>query len=237
MSCLLAISLLAAGRLRAAEPMDKPLTNADVIKMLENKIPEGVILGKIETARSRFDTSTDAIIVLNRKGASESLLNAMLKARPAPIEAAPDPNTRDASVASSAEKPSALSYGTATGLIKKGITTQQELLEMFGGPNVMTTDKDGDEVWVYDKTASTISGNSNQKGKETSQSEAGNMAYYFGIPLIGGVSRLNGSAKDQSNREGHTETDLTTSVKTITFIIKFNMDKTVKGYSVRQASY
>ena len=101
----------------------------------------------------------------------------------------------------------------------------------------MTTDKDGTEVWMYDKTASTVSGSSNEKGKQASQSEASNMAYYFGIPFIGGVGHLNGSGKAQSNQESHTGTDLTTSVKTITFMIKFNGDKTVKEYSVRQATY
>src|SRR5262249_46872385 len=154
LSCLLVIGLLSAGNSLCAEPKEQPLTNADVIKMLENKIPDGVILSKIEAGQARFDTSTDAIIILSRKGASESVLSAVPKEKPAPSEATAntdpqDPATTKPAEASappvatgSGEKHSALSYGTATGLVKKGVTTQQELLEMFGGPNVMTTDKE-----------------------------------------------------------------------------------------------
>src|SRR5262249_53746461 len=125
---LLAIGLVAAGSSLADEPKEKPLTNQDVIKMLENKIPDSVILGQIEAGHAKFDTSTDAIILLNKKGASENLLNTMLKSKPAPTEAPLDRSAQDAAATAkhaepsvppspvgsgSAEKPGALSYGTA----------------------------------------------------------------------------------------------------------------------------
>ena len=137
----------------------------------------------------------------------------------------------------SAPTPSALSYGTATGRVKKDVTTQQELLDLFGGPSVMTTDKDGAEVWMYDKTTSTVSGSTDQNARQASQSDASTMAYYFGIPFVADAGRVNSSEKDQSSQEGHAQNSFTSSVKTITFIIRFNPDKTVKEYAVRQASY
>ena len=101
----------------------------------------------------------------------------------------------------------------------------------------MTTDKDGTEVLMYDKTASTTSNNYSHSGSQASRSEASAMAGFFGIPLVAGVGGAKGSANDQSAQISQGAGTVTHSVKTITFIIKFNPDKTVKDYSVRQASY
>ena len=139
--------------------------------------------------------------------------------------------------ATAGDPPSALSYGMVTGRVKKGVTTQQDLIELFGGPSTMTTDKDGTEVWMYDKTASTVSGNYSQSGSQASRSEASVMAGFLGIPLIAGVGGATGLANAQSAQVSQGAGTTTRSVKTITFIIKFNPDKTVKDYSVRQASY
>ncbi len=139
--------------------------------------------------------------------------------------------------ASAGDPPSALSYGMVTGRVTKGVTTQQELIDLFGGPSTMTTDKDGTEVWMYDKTASTTSNNYSHSGSQASRSEASAMAGFFGIPLVAGVGGAKGSANDQSAQISQGAGTVTHSVKTITFIIKFNPDKTVKDYSVRQASY
>lgn len=140
-------------------------------------------------------------------------------------------------VASAGDPPSALSYGMVTGRVNKGVTTQQDIIDLFGGPSTMTTDKDGTEVWMYDKTASTTSGNYAHSGSQASRSEASVMAGFFGIPLVAGVGGSKGSANDQSAQISQGAGSVTRSVKTITFIIKFNPDKTVKDYSVRQASY
>lgn len=139
--------------------------------------------------------------------------------------------------AAAGEQPSTLSYGMVTGRVKKGVTTQQELIDLFGGPSTMTTDKDGTEVWMYDKTASTVTGGYAQSGSQASRSEASVMAVFFGIPLVAGVGSTTGSATTQSAQASQGTSTVTRSVKTITFIIKFNADKTVKDYAVRQASY
>lgn len=135
------------------------------------------------------------------------------------------------------DKPSTLSYGMVTGRVKKGVTTQEDILELFGGPSTMTTDKDGVEVWMYDKTASTVSGNFAQSGSQAERSEASAMAAFLGIPLVGGVGGAKVSESGQSAQVSQGAENVTRSVKTITFIIKFNPDKTVKDYAVRQSSY
>lgn len=139
--------------------------------------------------------------------------------------------------ATAADHPSALSYGMVTGRVKKGVTTQQEIVELFGGPSTMTTDKDGTEVWMYDKTTSTVSGSYAQSGAQADKSEASVMASFFGIPLVTGASSANVAAQSQSAQSSQGTSTVTRSIKTITFIIKFNEDKTVKDYAVRQANY
>ena len=34
--------------------------------------------------------------------------------------------------------------------IIEGVTTQNEILKVFGAPNIMTKNKSGNEVWTYD---------------------------------------------------------------------------------------
>lgn len=139
--------------------------------------------------------------------------------------------------AAAGDQPSTLSYGMVTGRVKRDVTTQQEIIDLFGGPSTMTTDKDSTEVWMYDKTTSTVSGNYAQSGAQADKSEASVMASFLGIPLITGTSSANAAAQSQSAQSSQGASTITRSIKTITFIIKFNEDKTVKDYTVRQANY
>lgn len=137
----------------------------------------------------------------------------------------------------SEDSPSVLSYGMVTGRVKKNVTTQQEILDLFGGPSTMTTDKGDVEIWMYDKTASTISGSHAQSSAQEGKSEAGAMAGFFGIPLVAGFGLVKSTAQPRSAQVSQGTSTVTRSVKTITFIIKFNKNKTVQDYAVRQASY
>lgn len=121
--------------------------------------------------------------------------------------------------------------------MKKGVTTQLEVMDKFGGPDVMTTDKDGIEVWVYDKTTSTVTSSSAQSGSQASHSEASAMAGYLGVPFIAGVAGAKSTADGQSAKVSQGTGKVERTAKTITFIIKFNPDKTVKDYAVRQSKY
>lgn len=217
----------------------KPLTNADVIKMLDSGLPESVILSKVQASAANYDTSTDAIIELSKKGVSEKVLNAILNPQSGSSEGTKSEPAKDADApaAMTGDKPSALSYGTAAGLVKKGVTTQMDILNLFGGADVMTTDRDGTEVWMYDKKTSTVasSGASSSSNQETS--EASQMAKYLGIPFIAGMGSANQHGKAESTGTYQNSGEVKSSSKTITFIIKFNEDKTVKDFAVRQASY
>lgn len=233
--------LLAAGIAPATGADSTPLTNADVVKMLDGKLPESVIIAKIQGSAAKFDTSTDAIIELNKKGVSEKILNAMLspqsnagdggKAAQAEAPTAPSP------VAPAGDRPSALSYGTASGLVKRGVTTQREIIDLFGGADVMTTDRDGTEVWMYDKKTTTVSTSGASSNSKQETSEASQMAAFLGIPFFAGVSGAKERSKTDTVGNSQNAGEVKSSSKTITFIIKFNEDKTVKDFAVRQASY
>lgn len=54
------------------------LTNQDVIKLLDAKMPEDVILQAIVSGQTKFDTSPTALIKLREKGATATILKAML---------------------------------------------------------------------------------------------------------------------------------------------------------------
>ncbi len=104
-----------------------------------------------------------------------------------------------------------LTAGQVSLTLKKNITTQQQVVEAFGSPNLVTQSAEGEEVWTYQKHA--VVANSSRSG--------------FGatIILLGGSSSSSGF--EQSSR-------------TMTLIIKFkdiNGVKTVVDYSSRSSSF
>jgi len=140
----------------------------------------------------------------------------------------PPPSERvDNPAAGTAEKPSNLSYGTVTATVKKNVTTQSDLIDMFGGPNISTTDKDGSEKWVYERTSS-MNDTAGSAQDKNFNAFFGGGAGGGGVAVGGGVS---GGSKSSANQQRSVN-----SVRTLTAVITFNPDKTVKDYTVR-ASY
>lgn len=97
--------------------------------------------------------------------------------------------------------PSPLTHGNVQMTLKNGITTQNEVLEAFGPPNIMTLDGSGNEVWTYHKQAT------------VTKAESANT--YGTIILFGGSGGTSGF--EQSSR-------------TMTLIIKFDKDKKVMDF-------
>jgi len=59
----LCLVLCAVLTVSAQEPA-KPLTNADVIKMVESGLPESVVVSSIQASPAKYDISQDGLIVL-----------------------------------------------------------------------------------------------------------------------------------------------------------------------------
>lgn len=103
---------------------------------------------------------------------------------------------------------SQLTHGNVQMNIKVGDTTQTEILEVFGAPNITTIDGSGKEVWTYQRSA------------QVSQSSSS--SNYWTVVLIGG---------------GNSASGLETSSRMITLIIKFNENKVVSDFSSRTSNF
>jgi hypothetical protein len=66
------------------------LTNISIIEMVTAKLPDEIVITKIQVSPNNFDLSTPALADLNQKGVSVAVMKAMLMAPKAP--AAPPAN-------------------------------------------------------------------------------------------------------------------------------------------------
>lgn len=86
-----------ASPLLAGAALAAPITNTDVIKLLDAGMPEEVVLQAINNGQARFDTSANALISLKAKGATPNVLKAMLQAGDAKKAGAAAPAAKAAS--------------------------------------------------------------------------------------------------------------------------------------------
>jgi hypothetical protein len=63
-----------------AQERQKPLTNADVIRMVKAKVPESVVISAIQAGPAKFTISPDALIKLHDAGVTEQEMNAIMAA-------------------------------------------------------------------------------------------------------------------------------------------------------------
>lgn len=84
----LAFLLMVAGSCFAQGPMARPLTNSDIVRMVDAGIPENVIVRDIEVSGANFATTPDALISLKQHHVPDGVLAAMVDsqaARMAPV--------------------------------------------------------------------------------------------------------------------------------------------------------
>jgi hypothetical protein len=118
------------------------------------------------------------------------------------------------------DEPNALTHGMVQMSLKVGVTTQSDILEKFGAPNITTIDGSGQEMWVYDRHA-TVS-------YDKSSGFSIGMLVGGGGGGVGGGGGLGfGSSKSQSSQ----------SSRTMTLIIKFNADHVVSDFKSRSSSF
>ena len=106
-----------------------------------------------------------------------------------------------------AEK-SKLTPGMVKQHIIKGQTTQNELISLFGSPNIITNDKNGNEVWTY--------------SKQSSSADSGSKGFGWSALVIGG-----------SNASAYSNT----STNTFDLVITFTKNNIVKDYSVVSSKF
>ena len=103
---------------------------------------------------------------------------------------------------------SPFTHGNVQLTLKNGVTTQAEVLEKFGAPNVATIDSEGNEVWTYQKNATVSKANVNSA--------------YGTVILFGGSSTSSGF--EQSSR-------------TMTMILKFDASKKIIDFRSMTTSF
>ena len=103
---------------------------------------------------------------------------------------------------------SELTHGNVQMNLEVGRTSQTEVLETFGAPNITSIDGTGQEVWTYQRHA-TVAQSSSSKG-------------YWTIVLAGGSSTASGFEQTQ---------------RTITLIIKFDSDGVVSDFKSRSSNF
>ncbi len=108
-------------------------------------------------------------------------------------------------------KSSSLTPGMAKKHIRPGVTSQAEVIEVFGSPNIITH-RDGGEMWVYDKVSSrTTSG-------------------VFGIGVGAGGGSVGGIG---GGGVGSTERSETT----VMLIIYYDKNDIVRDYKITQTKF
>ena len=95
MVAVLVVTLLLA-LLAPAQQEKKPLTNADVVAMVQGGLDESTIILAIKSSPCNFDTSALALIELKKKGVNQNILNALLNAAPPASAPAASPANSDA---------------------------------------------------------------------------------------------------------------------------------------------
>ena len=101
-----------------------------------------------------------------------------------------------------------LTYGAVQLKLRKGVTTQSEVLETFGSPNITALDGDGREMWTYRRHA-TVTNESKEGG-------------YFNVLVFGTTS---GSRSES------------VSTNSMTLIIKFDASKVVSDFRSMSSNF
>jgi hypothetical protein len=125
-----------------------------------------------------------------------------------------------AAAAPAKDSPNTLTHGMAQMTLHVGTTSQYEVLETFGGPNVTTLDGDGREVWIYDRFA-TVS------ASKDSGFSIGMLVGAGGGGVAGGAGLGFGSSKSKSS----------TSTRSMILILKFGPDKRLVDFKSRTSSF
>ncbi len=112
-----------------------------------------------------------------------------------------------------------LTLGLVQKSVKKGMT-QAEIARVLGSPNIVTTDRDGSETWIYDKVAVEAESSSVSGGV------GGGILAYPGVTVFGGGGGVSGSKSKYASTE-----------RTLTVIIKFDKQSRVSDVSYHASKF
>jgi outer membrane protein assembly factor BamE (lipoprotein component of BamABCDE complex) len=110
---------------------------------------------------------------------------------------------------------SALTHGNVQMNLKLGETSQTQVLEVFGAPNITSIDGTGQEVWTYQRAA-TVSQSTSSSG-------------FWTVLLTGPAALLGGQSQEAAGLEQ--------TQRTMTLIIKFDEKKILSDFRSRSSEF
>lgn len=116
-----------------------------------------------------------------------------------------------------------LTVGTVQREIRVGMTNA-DVVQVLGSPNMVTTDEERREVWVYDKISTE---------RAYSTSSGGVSTLILGGALVGGGLLGGGVAPGYSGSSGADATNQ----RTLTIVIKYDNESRVRDFAYRQSSF
>jgi len=119
------------------------------------------------------------------------------------------------------EKPTGdqLTVGTVQKEIRVGMSGA-EVAAVLGAPNIVSTDEERREVWIYDKISTDVAYSSSSGGLSTL--------------ILGGGGSVAGGVGGSANRGAGAASS---SQKTLTVIIKFDDEKKVRDFAYHTSSF
>jgi len=112
-----------------------------------------------------------------------------------------------------------LTVGTVQKEIRVGMSGA-EVATVLGSPNIVSTDEERREVWIYDKIATDVTYSTSNGGVSTL--------------IFGGSGSVAGGVAGSATRGAGSAS---TSQRTLTVVIKFDNDKKVRDFAYHTSSF
>ena len=116
-----------------------------------------------------------------------------------------------------------MTVGVVQKEIRKGMSGA-DVATALGSPNIVTTDEQGREVWIYDKVSTDVSYSQSSGG--------GGMAL-----LIGGVAGNSVGGAGASGSYSRSAGAASKTQRTLTVVIKFDNEKKVRDFAYHQSQF
>ena len=124
-----------------------------------------------------------------------------------------------------------MTLGVVQSSIHEGMP-QSEVAAALGSPNIVTSDADGTETWIYDKIATETSHSASRRTQSTSVGAG------VGVGALGGVlGAIGGVGASQSVGASDSTGARSQTQRTLTVVIKFDDQKLVKSVRYQASSF
>lgn len=129
-----------------------------------------------------------------------------------------------------------LTLGLVKSQIKIGIS-QAEVIGTLGSPNMVTNDREGNEVWTYDKISSTTTVDGGSESESDIDTKSEGNSFNLGIPFLAGFGVNDETKKTKSKTKNDYKSNVTVSKKTLTVIIKFDKKSLVSKVRTHMSKF